>query len=104
MNSKKARGIPYDVFTKLYDSMVWPIIAYGAVVWGDRTYSCTNEFQNKAMRFFIGVGKYTNCSAVSGDTGWSQPASRQWKPVLLQWHRFVTMSNARLNFGIDLLQ
>ena len=49
------------------------------------------------MRFFLGVGKYTSNTAVSGDMGWSQPASRQWKSVLLQWHRFVTMSKARLN-------
>jgi len=27
-------GLPYDAFTKLYDSVVWPIINYGAPVWG----------------------------------------------------------------------
>ena len=90
----------YDVFTKLYDSMVWPVIAYGAAVWGDKTYSCTNAVQNRAMRFFLGVGNYTSNAAVSGDMGWSQPASRQWKSVLLQWHRSVTINNARLNCRI----
>ena len=80
--------------------MVWPIKAYGADVWGDRTYSCANAVQMRAMRFFLGVGEYTSCVAVSWDMGWSQPASRQWKSVLLQWHRFVTMSNARLNCRI----
>ena len=29
---KSAGGMPYDVFTKLCDSMVWPVIAYGAAV------------------------------------------------------------------------
>ena len=29
---KSAGGMSYDVFTKLYDSMVWPVLAYGAVV------------------------------------------------------------------------
>ena len=97
---KSAGGMPYDVFTKLYDSMVWPVIAYGAAVWGDKTYSCINAVQNRAMRFFLGVGKYTSNAAVSGDMGWSQPALRQWKSVLLQWHRFVKMSNTGLNCRI----
>ena len=81
---KSAGGMPYDVFTKLYDSMVWPVIANGAAVWGDKTYSCTNAVQNRAMRFFLRVGKYTANAALSGDMGWSRPASRQWKSVLLQ--------------------
>ena len=81
---KSAGGMPYDVFTKLYDSMVRPVIAYSAAVWGDKTYLCTNAFQNRAMRFILGVGKYTSNAALSGDMGWSQPASWQWKSVLLQ--------------------
>ena len=50
-------GMPFDVFTKLYDSMVWPVIAYGAAVWGDKTYPCTNAVHKRAIRFFLGVGK-----------------------------------------------
>ena len=80
--------------------MVWPLISYGAAVRGDKPYSCINAVQNIAMRFFLGVSKYTSKAAVSGDMGWSQPALRQWKSVLLQWHRFVTMSNTRLNCRI----
>ena len=68
-------------------------MAYGVAVWGDKTYSCINAVQNRAMRFFLGVGKYSSNAAVSRDIGWSQLALRQWKSVLLQWHRFVTMNN-----------
>ncbi len=32
-------GFTYDVFTKLYDSLVSSIIEYGAAVWGHRAYS-----------------------------------------------------------------
>jgi len=28
-------GMPYNDFTKLYDSTVWPVIAYVASVWGN---------------------------------------------------------------------
>ena len=91
--------MPYDVFTKLYDSMVWPVIAFGTAVWVDKTYSCTNAVQNRATRYIL--DKYSSNAAVAEDMGWSQPTSRQWKSVLLQWHRFVTMSNARLDACIS---
>ena len=82
-------------FTKLYDSLVWSVIAYGAAVLGDKTYSCINAVknrdediylcihavQNRAMRLLLGVGRYTPNAAVSGDVGWPQSASRQWKSV-----------------------
>ena len=55
---KSAGGMPYDVFTKLYDSMVCPVISYGAAVWGNKTYPCINAVKNRVMRFFLGVGKY----------------------------------------------
>ena len=27
-------GVPYECFVKLFDSLVWPIISYGAPIWG----------------------------------------------------------------------
>ena len=74
---KSTRGMLYDVFTKMNDSMVWAVIGYCAVELGDKTYSCINAVQNRAIKLFLGFGKYTPNAAVSGDMGWSQPASRQ---------------------------
>ena len=65
----------------MYDSMTWPVIAYCTAVRGDKTYSCINAVQNRVMKFFLGVGKYTPNAAVSGGMRWSQLASRQWKSV-----------------------
>ena len=57
---KLAGGFPYNVFTKLYDSVVSPVINYGACIWGFKSCSCINAVQNRAQRFFLGVGKYTS--------------------------------------------
>ena len=46
-------GMPYHVFSKLYDTLVWPVISYGASVWGTKSFSCINAVQNRAMRFFL---------------------------------------------------
>ena len=56
-------------YAKLYDSLVWPMITYGAAIWGDMSFSCNDAIRNNSMRFFLGVGKYTPTVAVSGDIG-----------------------------------
>lgn len=51
-------GVPYNVFTKLYDFVVWPVISYSAPIWGFRSYSCIDAVHNRAMRLYLGVGKW----------------------------------------------
>ena len=35
-------GFNYTMFTKLFDTMVWSVIDYGASIWGTMDYSCSN--------------------------------------------------------------
>lgn len=54
------------VFTiKLSDSVVWPVLAYGASVCGYKTLSCINTVQIRPMVFYLGVGKCTYNTAVA---------------------------------------
>ncbi|CAG2200582.1 unnamed protein product [Mytilus edulis] len=94
---KSFGGLPFDSFTKLYDSIVWSTISYGAAVWGDRTFSCINSIQNKAIRFYMGVGRYTPNVAVNGDSAWKPPCVRQWRTVINHWNRLRYMNTDRLN-------
>ena len=77
--------------------MVWPVIAYGAAMWGDRSFSCIDAVQNRAMRLFLGTGKYTPTAAVSGDMSWQPPVLRQWKAICQQWVRFLDIEGMRAN-------
>ena len=60
-------GMPYDVFIKLFDSVVWPIISYGAPIRGSNSFSCIKAVPNRAMRFFLGTGKYTPTASIFGE-------------------------------------
>ena len=64
------RGLPFSTFTKLYNSTVLSKINYGASIWGCRRFACIKAVQNRALIFFLGVGRYTPNAAVNGDTGW----------------------------------
>ena len=95
--SKAFGGLPYDVFYKIYESIVCPVIMYGAPIWGTECFSCIQAVQNRAARYFLNVGKYTPVAAVNGDTAWYQMECRLWKSVLNHWCRLVNMDNDRLN-------
>ena len=86
-------GLPYSTFTKLYDSLVYPAISYGAAIWGDKEFSCIGAVQNKACRYFLGVGKYAPNTAVMGDMGWIPTHVRQWFAVARQFCRLQNMSD-----------
>ena len=49
---KNSGGMAYDVYYKLYTSLVQPILSYCSVIWGLTNYSKINTVQNKACRYF----------------------------------------------------
>jgi hypothetical protein len=59
VKSKIHGDFQHNIFSKLYDTMVWSVINYGSCIWGTRDFSCINAVQNRPMRFVMGVGKYT---------------------------------------------
>ncbi|XP_053391650.1 uncharacterized protein LOC128554398 [Mercenaria mercenaria] len=93
-------GLPFSTYSKLYEATVWSTISYGAAIWGDRQFSCISAIQNRAARFFMGVGKYTPNVAVNGDIGWVDVYIKQLSSVLSQWYRIRSMSSSRLNYKI----
>ena len=93
-------GLPFSTFSKLFDSIVWSTINYGAAIWGDREFSCINAVLNRAERFFIGVGRYTPNAAVNGDMGWNKPIIKPWSSVINNWIRIKKMDEGRINKNV----
>ena len=85
------------MFSKLYDSIVWSTISYGACIWGTKEYSCVNAVQNRACRFFLGVGKYAQNNAVNGDMGWITHLAKQWTCVVRIYFRLKNMPDERID-------
>ncbi len=94
---KSHGGLPFAVYSKLYDGLVQPILDYGAIVWGTQEFSFIKAIQHRAGRVFLGVGKSAPTTAVLGDLGWTCPSLRQWMAVLRHWCRLSAMSADRLN-------
>jgi hypothetical protein len=53
----------------MYDAMVYPVLTYGAGVWGTSEYGCINTVENKARRQFLAVPARTPNMVTWGDMG-----------------------------------
>ena len=90
-------GLPFECYTKLYNSLVQPVIDYGVSIWGYSSFSCIEAVQNRAVRFFLGVHCKAPNTATQGDMGWKPTVVRQWSAITRQWCRYSRMENSRLN-------
>ena len=89
-------GMTYDIFTHLYDSLVAPVLNYGAGVWGTTSYSVVNKVQNRASRFFLGLGAKAPNLATRGDMGWISQEQRQFSEVSRLYYRAETIADNRM--------
>ena len=70
-------GMSFEVFTKLYSSLVEPVLYYGAGIWGQTNWKEVQAIQNKACRLFLGSKKHSSNIASQGDMGFGSTFSKQ---------------------------
>ena len=85
-----------STFKKLYDTHVIPIIDYCSGVWGFKVYENCEKLQNKAIRFFLGVHRFTSNVVIHGDTAWLNPHIRRKLNMLKLWNRILSLNDDRL--------
>ena len=96
------KDVGFETYTKLYYSCVVPVTDYCSGVWGFRDFNKGDMIQNRAIRYFLGVHRFTPILAISGDIGWPVSLHRRWLNMLRLWNRLVGMDNNRLTKQIFL--
>ena len=86
----------YDVFTKLFEAIVEPVLFYGAGIWGHRYFPEVDTVLNKACRLFLGTSKNASNIATKGDMGWCSSQVKQKIETVRLWCRLKNMSGDRL--------
>ena len=86
----------FKTFEKLYYSCVVPVTDYGSAVWGYKNYAQLDYIQNRAIRYFLGVHRFTPILALVGDSGWLPSQYRRWLTILRLWNRLILMDDSRL--------
>jgi hypothetical protein len=80
-----AGGFTFDVFKRLYESLVEPVLFYCAGVWNTVEFRELQVLHNKACRLFLGGGKCASNVALRGDLGWSPVHCRGKIEVFRLW-------------------
>ena len=93
---KCAGGMSYEVYTKLYTSLVEPILYYCAGIWGLTEFSKIKTVQNTACRLFLGVGKNAANLATRGDMGWADCFVNQRLETCRLFCKLTNIQNERL--------
>ena len=90
------KNFGFKSFTKLYDSCVTPILDYCSGVWGGKPFQSIDNVQHRAMRYIMGVHRFTPTLALIGDTGWLPSTYRRWIAMIRYYNRLIKFDDNRL--------
>ena len=89
-----------DTFTFLYYAYIVPVLDYYSSVWGFKSRKSSESVQNRAIRFYSGLGKSNTICGYQYDMKWLLPHNR-WKVNKLRlWNKFVLMDRERLMYKV----
>ena len=91
------KDVGYNTYTKMYNSCVVPVIDYcSGIWWGFKQFNKIDTLQNRAIRYFLGVHRFTPLLAINGEMGWTLSIYRRLVIMIRLWNRLINMDNNRL--------
>ena len=93
---KILKNVGFHTFTKLYNAGVTPVLEYSSGVWGYVKGEDIDHIQNRAMRYFLGVHRFTPIAGMHGDMGWVSHRLNRYIPLIRLWNRLLLMKDDRL--------
>jgi hypothetical protein len=92
----KLGQIPRDVFFKIYDAQIVPILLYGAELWGYQRYDVIERTHLFACKRFMNVGCHMPNAMIYGDLGRYPMYITSAVRCIKYWFRVVNMPHGRL--------
>lgn len=92
------KDMGYTTFDRLYHSGVSSVLDYGAeVVWLPKKSACLLEkVQQRACRYFLGVGRFSALCTLNAEMGWMSCASRSLLSKCRFYNRLLKMEETRI--------
>ena len=87
------------LYLKLFDSLIKPILLYGADVWGPQISHPNNKiskFVNKFYKTVLGVPRYTSTTGIHIELGRFPIDVNVHNSMLKYWARLITLPSSRL--------
>ena len=93
---RKLKGLGFNTMTSLFQTGVVPILDYCSGIWGYQQYSQIDAVQNRAIRFYLGLHRFSPNLAINGDVGWLGSRIRRKINMLRLWNRLLNFVDSRL--------
>ena len=92
----KNGGLPYKIFSMLYDCGVCSVSDYGSEVWGFQAKDSVSKIHLRAARCFLGLPKSATSAGVLTEMNWTEPVYRSQINMIRQFFRIKKMDDSRL--------
>ena len=69
---------------------------YASEIWGFENTEMCNKVHENAMRFYLGVLKFTPLPALYGEMGWIAVKYRHYLSTFRSWNRMMKLPNTRI--------
>ena len=87
-------------YIKLFNTGVLPILNDSAEIWGFKDFKSINDIQNKAVRYFLGLHRFTPIPALCVEMGWNSLKIDRWLSMLKFWNICLQLNDNRLTTNI----
>ena len=93
---RKINHVTPQIFYKLFDAQVMPILLYGSEVWGSKGCKIVESVHLYALKTFLNVSRRTPNDMVYGETGRYPVSINTQIRVVKYWLRILNMDEDRL--------
>ncbi|XP_077978836.1 uncharacterized protein LOC144434256 [Glandiceps talaboti] len=93
---RKVGVITHEVYFKLFDSLILPILLYGSELWGFQQFMQIEMVQLKYCKHFLGVRQNTTNEAVLGDCGRTPIFVKSLTRCIKYWLRLTELPDNRV--------
>ncbi len=90
------KNMGFETYFRLFNSCVMPVMEYGAEIWGFKEYRKTDQVLYNAIRYYLGVHKFTPIIGLLGETGRVPTMYSRWTHMLRLWNHLIQLPENRL--------
>ena len=90
---KFLKNMGFRTFEKLISTCVIPILGYSSGIWGFKNYHVCEQILHRAIKFFLGVHKFTPIRGLYVEVCWLPQKFDQWTNMVRLWNQLLVMED-----------
>ena len=98
--TRNLKNCTYHTYSHLFSSGICPILHYSSSIWGYKQFLKCQNVQNKAMRHFLGLNKFSPNLMLIGDMAWTPSHILIKINMIKLWNKICNLNVTRLPISV----